>query len=420
MSMRGGLLGVLIAFIMLTAYGDDTRQGIFHPSFKSLEVTLESNRYAPPVVALNVPGDRIIISFDELAEQRRYLRYSLIHCDARWQPEGLVESEFLDGFNEGIVEDYSFSEATLAHYVHYTITIPDDRIRIIQPGNYLVRVYDENEPDITLLQARFGVSDYSAGVTIGASTRTDIDFNDRHQQLSLTVDTKNLQLDDPFGDITVVVSQNGRQDNEVILTAPQRVNGDKLIYEHLRPLIFDAGNEYRRFEVVSTSYPGMGVEEIAYGNPYYDVKLFADYPRNATSYMYDRTQHGRFLIREASASDSDTQADYVTVHFVLKMPELRGKDLFLDGDFVQRRFDPVSRMVYNRSRGQYENSMVLKQGAYNYSYLVVPSGSQVGSTAEVEGNFYQTSNEYLVKVYHRPRGSRFDKLVGVGQLDLDK
>ena len=416
--MRGYLAGILTLFAVLAVHAADTMQGIFHPSFSTLQVRLASDRYAPPVVAIGDPGDKVVISFDELAEQHRYLRYSLTHCDVSWQPEGLVESEFLDGFNEGIVDDYAYSEATLAHYVHYTIAIPNEQMRITQPGNYLLRVYDESDPDETLLQARFGVSDFSAGISMQVSTRTDVDSNRSHQQVSVTVDTRNISVDDPFNDIKVVVSQNGRIDNEVTVVTPQRVNGSQLVYEHLRPLIFNAGNEYRRFETVSTSYPGIGVEEIEYGNPYYDMALVTDRPRNATSYLYDRTQHGRYLVHEVSADDSDTQADYVMVHFKLSMPELPGKDVFLDGDFVQRRFDPSSRMIYNRATGQYEKSMLLKQGAYDYQYLAVPFGESVGTTAEIEGDFYQTTNEYVVKVYHRPKGTRFDKLIGTRQLSV--
>lgn len=87
------MLWVMLAVaVWQPAAGEDTRQGIFYPSFRTLEVTLGSNRYVPPVISLHDASDRIVIAFDELSEQRRYMRYSLTHCDARWQPEGLVES----------------------------------------------------------------------------------------------------------------------------------------------------------------------------------------------------------------------------------------------------------------------------------------------------------------------------------------
>jgi hypothetical protein len=69
-------------------------------------------------------------------------------------------------------------------------------------------------------------------------------------------------------------------------------------------------------------------------------------------------------------------------------------------------------MVYNRATGLYERSMLLKQGAYNYQYLAVLAGTKRGFTAQVEGDFYETVNEYLIKVYNRPVGSRYDRLIG--------
>ncbi len=408
-------LAVILSIItFLTCQAEvDTRQGCLSSSFKTLQVQYDGDMFAPPVINLNNPGERIVISFDELADDRRYLRYSLVHCDASWQPEELVDSEFLDSFNEGTVEDYDYSQATVVHYVHYTITLPNEQVRITQPGNYLVKVYDENEPDVTLVQARFGVCDFSARVGAAVSSRTDIDANESHQQVSVTVDTRELGMDDPFNDLRIVVSQNGRPDNEVTLTTPQRIHGKQVIYEHLRPLIFNAGNEYRRFETSSVNYPGLGIERMIHDAPVYNAVLYTDTPRSGQSYLYDSTQQGRYLVRDVDTSDSDTEADYVLTHFTLQMPPIAGADIFIDGDLTDRRFTPASHMVYNHATGCYEQSMLLKQGAYNYQYLAVPNGSGRGYTSPVEGDKYQTVNEYTVRVYHRPKGTRFDRLVGI-------
>lgn len=402
--------------LLIRAHGGeraDTRQGILAPTFRTLQVQYMADPFAPPVIKLNSPGERIVVSFDELADERRYLRYSLEHCDAMWRPEGLVDSEFLDSFNEGTVDDVDYSRATVVHYVHYSITIPNDEVRITQPGNYLLKVYDEREPDETLLQARFGVCDFTMPVKASVSSRTDIDSNASHQQLAVSVDTRHLAPDDPFTGLRVVITQNGRPDNEAVLVTPQRVLGSEIVYEHLRPLIFPAGNEYRRFETSSVNYPGIGVDRILHDAPVYNAVLAADFPRAGAGYLYDSTQRGRYVVRSVDADDSDTGADYVLTHFTLQMPPLAGYDIFLDGDFTSRRFDHLSRMVYNHATGAYEQSLLLKQGAYNYQYLAVPSGADVGLTAPVEGDTYHTANEYTVKVYYRPRGERFDRLVGI-------
>lgn len=391
----------------------DTSTGIFHPSFRSLQIEVEGAPYAPDVIMLGDESDRITISFDELADDRRYMRYELIHCDRDWRPEGLVDSEFLDGFNQADVDEWAFSEATLVHYVHYTIRIPNSGMRITRSGNYLLRVYDESDPDETLLQARFGVCEATMRVGADVTSRTDIDTNETHQQISVTVDTRDTDVKDYFGDVTVKVSQNGRADNEVSVNRPLRVASGKLYFEHNRQLIFDAGNEYRRFEIISTQFPGIGVEEIDYRAPVYNMTLIPDRQRSLSGYLYDSTQHGRFLIREYNSTDSDVEADYVMTHFSLEIPRQEGMDFFLDGDFTMRRFDPLSRMVWSNATNRYEASMLLKQGAYNYQYLAVPTGSVKGITAPVEGDYFETVNEYEVRVYHRRPGERFDRLTAV-------
>lgn len=391
----------------------DSEQKVVHPLFSSLQVQVEGSPYAPPVI-VGGSTDRIVIKFDERSDERRYMRYELIHCNKDWQPSGLLESEFLDGFNEADVDDFAYSRMAENLYTHYTVTLPNHDMRLKASGNYLVRVYDEQDPDATLLQARFYVSEQTAGVSASVTSRTDIDYNEAHQQLSVAVDTEHIdKMSDIFNELTVIVEQNGRQDNMAASTHPLRVNGKTAIYEHQGNLIFPAGNEYRRFETVSNRYPGMGVSRITRADPFYHYELATDMPRDDAPYVYDQTQHGRFTIRNYDYDDGDTDADYGIVHFSLDTPRRMDGDIYIDGDFTDRRFSPESRMTFNEDTQRYEAAMLLKQGAYNYQYLFVPQGTATGRTADIEGDRYQTVNEYVVRVYHRPLGSRADRLVGV-------
>lgn len=393
----------------------NTSNAIFSPSFHTLQTHLAHNDQLLPVMVLGT-DDSIVVSFDELSDDRRYMRYELIHCDSRWRPDGLVAPEFLDGFNEGVVDDYAFSQATTTHYVNYRIVLPNKDMQLRLSGNYLLRVYDENDPDKTLLQTRFSVVEPMVKIRGSVSSRTDMDYNDAHQQLTLEIDAEGMPVHNMYSDLRVVVVQNGRKDNAVHLSVPTRVSGSTAVFEHDRNLIFPAGNEYRRMEIISVTYPGMGVDELGYMHPFYHATLYCDTPRNEQSYTYDRTQHGRFRIREFNSDDSDVEADYMLTHFALDIPELVNADVFIDGDMTLRSFDPASRMVYNRATGRYELAMLLKQGAYNYQYLTVPHGSMRGNTANIEGDFYQTSNEYTVYVYYRALGQRYDRLVGTAML----
>lgn len=403
---------MLTNFLITAAQASDTSTRIFHSDFHTLQLKVNGNDMLPPVIILG-SDDKLTVSFDELSDDRRYLRYELLHCNALWQRDNLVAPEYLDGFNEATIDDYAFSQATTVHYVNYRLTIPNDDMQPLLSGNYLLRVFDENDPQITILQARFSISEQVMTVTASVSSRTDIDYNDSHQQLTIGIDTGTDNIDNPFTDLTVTVEQNGRQDNITTVTRPSRIAGTTAWFEHDRNLIFSAGNEYRRMEVVSVNYPGMNVEDLSYAYPYYHATLHTDEPRVDKQYSFDSTQHGRFRVREYDSDDPDTEADYIVTHFTLDAPELPAGDIFIDGDMVQRRFSPESRMVFNRATGLYEHSLLLKQGAYNYQYLMVPAGYMTGYTAPIEGDRYQTVNEYIVKVYCRRPGQRYDRLAGV-------
>lgn len=413
--MRCRLILLSVSFLVsiFSVNAIDTMTGIFNERIKSLQVSLDGYEMAPPVIALNT-NDRLIFSFDHLAEEKEYIRYELVHCNANWQPSGLVDSEFLDGFNYGDIENYDYSQMTTVHYVHYELTIPNEQVAPKVSGNYLLKIYPENDIDDVWLQCRFMVSEECASINSQVSSLTDIDINREHQQLSLVVDTEHANVPDPFNELTVMIQQNGRFDNEVALRQPMRMSGRYTsIYEHQSPLIFEAGNEYRRVETISVTYPTMGVYATEYHEPYYHSILNTDESRSEDAYVYDQTQFGKFKIREYNSSQSEIEADYTVVHFTLDVPEMPDAMIFIDGDFTNRRFDPESLMTYNRSTGLYERYMLLKQGAYNYQYLVVPNGKNRGFTGPIEGNKHQTMNEYLIKVYTRRPGDRYDRLIGV-------
>lgn len=387
----------------------DTRTAIFSPDYRTLTIESDRDRLAPTVLVKGM-DDRLVIGFDGMGDEREYLRYSIFHCDADWRLSDLVDSEVFDGFNYADVEDYAFSRGTITHYVHYTITLPNDAFSFRLSGNYLLRVYPETEPENVLLQARFMVSEGAVSVGGSVSSRTDIDYNKSHQQLAVNVDLRKYPVRDPYNDLTLKIVQNGRRDNITTLKHPARMSGSTITYEHTPAMIFRAGNEYRRMETVSTSYPGMGVEQITFEEPYYHMWLAPDHPRVGEPYSFDRTQHGRFFVREYNSTSSDTEADYVPVHFSLDLLRIPDAEVYLDGDFTHRKFDNGSRMDYNPSTGRYEKVLMLKQGAYNYQYIADPP------VFNIEGDFYQTINEYLVLVYYRAPGERYDRLLGSGVL----
>ena len=393
----------------------DTRVRVFDNNVRSLKVCLASNMYIPPILMMG-GDDRLVVNFDYLDYDVHYLRYSVTHCNADWQPSQLVKSEYVTGFNYADIDDYAQSEATYVHYYNYQFMLPNADMSFLVSGNYLLTVYEQDDQDKILFQTRFSVCEGRVGVFPQVTSRTELEYNNRFQQVSFDVRYKPGQIKDPYSEFTCVVTQNSRQDNEVIVKRPMMVAVDHATYDHNRDLIFPAGNEFRRFETVSAHNINMGVQPIRYYEPMYHATLMVDEPRAEVQYLYDKTQHGRFTIRNAEAyNENALEADYMITHFTLNTAgKLNGGNVWLYGEFNEGYPASQSIMKYDAASGTYTADLLLKQGAYNYMYLWVPDGTAVGQTGKIEGDHYETVNEYLVKVYDRPMGERYDRLVGYG------
>ncbi|MBQ9555944.1 MAG: DUF5103 domain-containing protein [Muribaculaceae bacterium] len=409
------LCSIVIATVAMAQGRVDTRVHIFDDNVHSLKVCLANNMYIPPVLMMN-SDDRLIVNFDYLDYDIHYLRYSVTHCDADWQPSKLVESEYVSGFNYADIDDYAPSEATYVHYYNYQFVLPNADMEFLVSGNYLLTVYEQSDPDDILFQTRFSVCEGAVSVFPEVTSRTDIEYNNRFQQVSFNVRYKPGQIKDPYSELTCIVYQNSREDNAVTVKRPMMVGVDNVTYEHNRDLIFPAGNEFRRFETVNAHNINMGVQSIRYYEPLYHAILMIDEPRNELQYLYDQTQHGRFTIRNAEAyGENALEADYMITHFTLDTQgKLNGGNVWLYGEFLNGYPSTQAMMKYDASNGCYTADILLKQGAYNYMYLWVPDGTSVGQTGRIEGDHYETINEYLVMVYDRPMGERYDHLVGYG------
>ena len=175
---RNKILSLLACCLMTVAVVAqskvDTRIHIFDNNVRSLKVCLASNMYVPPVLMMN-SDDRLLVNFDYLDYDVHYLRYSVTHCNADWQPSQLVESEYVSGFNYADIDDYAQSEATYVHYYNYQFTLPNSDMEFLVSGNYLLSVYEQDDPSKILFQTRFSICEGKVSVFPQVTSRTDIE-----------------------------------------------------------------------------------------------------------------------------------------------------------------------------------------------------------------------------------------------------
>ena len=407
-------LTISLTAALLPACVQSQRHEILNERIASLQVVPGDNWLSPlPIVELN-GATPILIAFDDLTHDYHRYAYRLEHCEADWTAsEGLFESDFVDGFAKGnVIEDLSLSMNTDVLYTHYRLQIPNERCRIKRSGNYRLTVYDENNGDEIMFRACFMVVEPQMSVAMKVTSNTDIDLNHQHQQVAMDVGFGSLNVIDPAREIKTVVMQNGRWDDARINTKPQYVRADGLTWDHDSSLIFNGGNEYRKFETLDVNHPTMGIESINWDGTMYHAYVWTDEPR--PNYVYDEDADGAFYIRNSDNIENDYASEYLMIHFRLKAPRQKG-DVYLNGTWTNHQFAPSFQMHYDDVKQCYEGRVMLKQGYYSYQYLVVKADGTVGPVS-TEGNFYQTENQYQALVYYRGVGERTDRLVGFGQV----
>lgn len=386
---------------------------ILNNRIQSLTVIADDDWQSLPVIE---KGGRIDIGFDDMTHVYRRYAYKIEPCNADWTVnDQLFESDFLDGFtSDNVIDDVNESLLTTKNYTHYKFSISGIKLS----GNYRVTVYDNNANDRPVFYAYFMVAepkDKSMGVSMSVTTNTDASINQKHQQVSIQVNYSSYSVTQPDQQVHTVVLQNGQWHDARVNIKPQYVMADGLRWDHNRSLIFPAGNEYHKFEILQTDAASMGVDRIYWDSTQYHAYPFICQPQ--TNYVYDEDADGAFLLRNSDNVNSDTESDYMLVHFAVQCPKVSDGDVYVNGWFTNDRFLPRYRMTYNTKAKRYETVVLLKFGYYNYQFLAVSPDGKV-SRLPSEGDFYQTENRYQAFVYFREPGGRYDRLVGYKEVEF--
>lgn len=369
-------------------------------------------------------GESIYVGFDQLNEGFIQYYFKLKHCNADWATSEIWENEYLEGIYELPVEDFISSFNTLTPYTHYSFTFPNDNIKITKSGNYILYVYhyDQKGTEIPAFTRRVLVVDPKVNIEANISRASTSEDFETKQEVDFAITTGSYRVDAPFQDIKVTILQNGRWDNALTTLKPLMVRDGKLDYTFDNGInLFDGANEFRFFDLKSIRLLSERVREITHNDTTYMIKLWNSERRTFKEYVSSDDINGKFLLKTDDEPAVENYGEYAYVQFFLPYdaPVVEG-NLYVAGAFNGWQYTAENKMEYNFKRKGYEASILLKQGYYNYLYVLLPSGSQTGDATWVEGNHSQTRNSYTILVYHRNRGDLYDQLIGVGDFNLGK
>ena len=404
------LLGTTLSAQTFTSYADiNYRDDVHTVQLHPLDFDLDK-----PVVYLGNMTEQLHLQFDIFADDAPYLYYTFIHCNNLWQPTDLPKNDYINGFFQDDIDNFTFSLNTFVNYVHYDLTFPKEDMMPKISGNYLLVVTGENADDIYFTR-RFYVVEDVASIT---ATMPRYPFD-----LSLGANKQEVNLDISFPDMfssradqytNVTIQQNGRWDNAAFGLKPTFAYPEKLSYVNNPKTVFESGNQYLRINTSNFENRPEKTKTVIRERDYYVVTLYDDEKRNTHNFSEDGDIFGEeYIYLEREDFDATKEGDYARVDFFLKWPQyMIGRDVYIIGAITDWRLDDNSKMQYDPDRLGYKKSLMLKQGYYDYMYLVKDNEIGTSSVTPVNGDFWETTNMYHIFVYLFDPIQNYDRLIG--------
>ena len=347
------------------------------------------------------------ISFDEMSHDVHFYTYSVEMLNS-----DLLSGEYLTGFTTKDISEYEHSMNTSREYTHYWFDFPNEDMTLTKSGQYRLTIYEDGDKDKKIAEVDFCVVEPLVKIDAKVRANTDIEYNGRYQQLDIDVALNTEESVQNSDNYYIVITQNNRLDNAVMLRRPTFVDSKRLRYINCKDLIFEGGNEYHHFDAFSCFYAGHGIDRVYHELGDYHAPLFAD-ELTKGQYIHEFDSNGRYVVNAERTSDADVEAEYMWVHWTLPMeqPFFDGA-LYVGGELFGNELSLKNRMQYDNKAQCYWLTALVKQGGYDYQYWFVPK-NQKTTTQRVDGSYWQTENEYAIYVWYRPFGARYDRLVGV-------
>ncbi|MBN1182467.1 MAG: DUF5103 domain-containing protein [Bacteroidales bacterium] len=393
-------------------YSYETIDSVYKTNIRTVKLHLEAWELSYPIIELN-GENKLLLGFDDLDTEKKNYSYTIIHCDADWKPSNLIPDDYIDGFHENPITDFEHSFNTKYDYIHYKLVIPNYDVKIKLSGNYILKVFEDFDQNSIVFTRRFMVVEPRVIIEANVKKSDASDYFMKGQEVDFTIFHDNYDITDPNSELTVVVAQNNRWDNAISDLQPLFIKPAELVYDYSMENVFLSGNEYRGLDLKNIDYLSDRIQKIEYIEPYYHFYLKPDAVRPYKSYIYEEDLNGKYVVGVDNARNKDVDADYVYVYFSLpyKIP-IVDAEVYVFGELTNWKCNRKSQMKYNPDKRQYELMLLLKQGYYNYEYVIVDRRDGFYDNTFIEGSHFETENDYVIYVYHRDRSMQYDKLIG--------
>lgn len=375
---------------------------------KTISFGTSDNAYGLPIVNLN---EKLYLEFDVLNNLEEDFYYTIEHFDYDWTPSQLMKTEYLSGMDNLRIVNYINSFNTYQIYSHYELEIPNSQTRLKVSGNYIIKIYDDY--DDLVFSRKFMVMESKANIGVQVRRSRNVSLINETQSVDFIISPRGDNFINPIETIKTIVVQNNNLKTALYSLKPQYILGNELVYRSIDESLFWGGNEYLFFENKDVRSANLGVQYIDLQELYHGY-LYTDIERNRQKYTYNPDINGGYKVNVLDRNEPKIEADYTYIHFSLMCEELKNSSVYVYGGFNNFSTNYENKMTYNSKRNVYETTLLMKQGFYNYKYVVLDSDKNLNEGA-ISGNFDETENNFKVIAYYRDLGARYDRLIGMGE-----
>ena len=419
--VRPTIFFLLAPFFLLAQDSNNPRNEslILDEDIRAAQLYLLGAPLTLPILELKTGNNTLMLEFDHLGDELKDYLYTIVHCNSDWQPSDLIDNEYIDGFTEDRITTIDNSFNTLYQYTHYTLGLPNRNMRWTKSGNYLLKIFDNDDDRRLVLVRRFCVVEPLWRVEARFVSPAAVSKLKTHHEIDFNVIHRGMRIPNPQNDIKAFVLQNGRWGNALGPVKPYITREDQLVFDYQDKIVFPAGKEWRYFDIRTFDYRGERVKAINERIDYYEVTLDTDKDRAGSSLLYRGDLNGRFSIENTNYNQTRLQCDYAKVLFSISrnQPE-DNADVYVFGELTDWQLKPEYKMEFSpEAKAYYCESPLLKQGYYNYEYRVVNRETGQADENGFEGNWFETSNLYTILVYFKTFGDRYDRLMSAVSID---
>jgi len=405
------LLFIMCSSFVLSSQDIVYEDHIYLDHIRSVKFHHERLETSQPIIDLGSRG-RLRLTFVDILGGDRTYTYKIVHCDKDWHPSDISEMDYLEGFNDERIREYEYSSGTKYDYTNYSLTLPNDELGWRLSGNYLLIITDDDSDEIALTR-RFMVSErqVSIGVQLDQSRRVNRMLYD--QALEVSIDNKRYPIDNPQNELYMTIMQNGRWDNAMTNIQPKIALRNLIQFDRTANISFPGYNEFRGVDIRTFRTRGLGVYSIDVFEDEIDVLLAMDTKRSNIVFQNYEDLNGDFIITTLEYPNGHIRSEYVNTHFTIESrDQILDGDVYVVGAFTDWQPQEEFRLKYDLEKRVYYGSGLLKQGYYDYQYMIKYDDGTV-DCEYFEGSSYVTDNQYHILVYQRTFAKRYDRLIGV-------